>query len=52
MSAFEWLDAQNVVNVAVVVTFAALFAYFLLKWQADVRERPAELIFCVGGRLG
>ena len=47
-----FLDTQNVVNVAVVTAFVALIAYFPLKWQAGVRERGAELTFCVGGRLG
>jgi len=29
--------------------FSAVCAVFPLKWRADVRERGAELSFCVGG---
>src|SRR6266516_4173305 len=36
---------------AVVTALNAICALFPLKWQADVRERGAELTFCVGGRL-
>jgi len=43
---------QNVANIAVVVAFAAQIAHFPLNWQAEVRERGAELAFCVGEMLG
>jgi hypothetical protein len=38
-------DVQNVVKVAVVTAFNAICALFPLKWQADMRERVAELTF-------
>src|SRR4051812_33839450 len=43
------LDEQNV---AVVTAFVALIAIFPPNCLADVRERGAELTFCVGRRLG
>ena len=46
------LGVQNVTDIAVITAFTAICALFPLKWQADVRERGAELTFYVGGRLG
>jgi hypothetical protein len=37
---------------ALVTAFVAICAVFPLKWQADVRERGAEVTFYVGGRPG
>jgi hypothetical protein len=34
------------------LAFVAHFAIYPPKWQAAVRERPAELIFCIGELLG
>ena len=49
------LGVQNVTDMAIVTALLRLvaeIAIFPLKWQADVRERGAELTFYVGGRLG
>ena len=50
--AFAARKVQNVVNIAVVTAFVAQIAILPPKWQADVRERGAELTFWVGGKLG